>query len=265
MVVQPQQPRRQDRKIAAALVLWAGAGFPLASAGDVPRAKQEIVVAAAANLTDVFQKIGAQFEAETGVHPVFSFGSTAQLTQQVEHSAPFDVFAAADVEHVDQLQREGLLKSGTEEVYAQGVLALWVPAGANSGVRTLDDLASPQVRVIAVANPKLAPYGEASVAALKKAGLWNRVEPKIVYAENINMAKQYGVSGNADAVFTALPLVFHETGRVLRVEESLHAPIRQAIAVLKSSDRAEAAARFIEYLIRGKGRAMLLQFGYLAP
>ena len=95
-----------------------------------------MIIAAAANLTDVFQKMGPEFESATGVHPVFSFASTAQLTQQIENSAPFDVFAAADATHVEELERKGLLLAGSRAVYARGILALWVPAGTRSGITT---------------------------------------------------------------------------------------------------------------------------------
>src|SRR5579864_4906295 len=92
--------------------------------------KGEITVAAAANLVDVFGQIGPRFEAQTGIHPVFSFASTAQLTQQIENSAPFDVFAAADSAHMDELDRKGLLLPGNRTVFAQGVVALWIPPGS---------------------------------------------------------------------------------------------------------------------------------------
>src|SRR5713101_7330550 len=89
--------------------------------------KPEIVIAAAANLTQAMQAIGPSFEAETGIHPVFSFASTSQLAQQIEYGAPFDVFLAADAEHVDQLDLKGLLAPASRAVYAQGIVALWIP------------------------------------------------------------------------------------------------------------------------------------------
>src|SRR5437016_5865999 len=93
-------------------------------------ARPEVTIAAAANLTEVFQRLGPRFEARTGIHPVFSFASTAQLAQQIEYLAPFDAIAAADAVHVDALERQGLLVPGSRAVYATGVLALWVPAAA---------------------------------------------------------------------------------------------------------------------------------------
>lgn len=226
-----------------------------------PPTRPELNVAAAANLTSVFQELGRQFEEQTGIHPVFSFASTAQLTRQIEESAPFDVFAAADAEHVDKLDREVLLLAGSRAVYAVGILALWIPPRADALVTSLEDLTSPSVRVIAIANPKLAPYGQAALETLHSAGLWDRLKPKIVYAENINMAKQYGASNNADAVFTAYSLVLHEGGTIIQVDQRLHHPLVQELGIIAQSPRQPDARRFVQF-VRGPGRAVLLKSGY---
>lgn len=227
-----------------------------------PASEQQINVAAAANLMDVAQALGSKFEAQARVHPVFSFGSTAQLTSQIENSAPFDVFLAADAEHVDKLEQEGQLVPGTEAVYAVGVLALWIPPGGKARVSKIDDLTANDVRVIAVANPKLAPYGEATVETLRHAGIWDQVKPKIVYAQNISMAKQYGTSKNADAVFTADSLVFKEAGKVIPVDESMHQPIVQKLGVLARSTHRNLAESFTDFVLHGAGRGILESFGY---
>lgn len=228
--------------------------------------RNEIVVAAAANLTQAFERVGARFEAETGIHVVFSFASTAQIAQQAEHGAPFDVIAAADTQHVDELDRKGLLVPGSRAIYAQGVLALWIPPGTAAHVTAqvtgIEDLTSEEVKVIAVAKPELAPYGAAAVEAMKRAGVWDRVQPKVVYAENINMARQYGASGNADAVLTAYALVLHEAGAVQPVDPRLYSPIDQALGVLASSRKQSEARRFAEFIRRGNGRTVLGEFGY---
>jgi molybdate transport system substrate-binding protein len=227
--------------------------------------RPEVIVAAAANLTNVFQALGPKFEEQTGIHPVFSFGSTALLAQQIEHSAPFDVFAAADTEHVKALERKGLLTPGSRAVYAEGALALWMPNSDKATVRTIQDLAKPEIRIVAIANPKLAPYGAAAVEALKRAGLWDRVQPKIVYAENINMARQYGASGNADAVFTAYPLVFRDRGLVLSVNPELYPRLDQAVGVLARAPNPDAAQRFAAFLLSSEGQAVLKAYGYGLP
>ena len=225
-------------------------------------AKKEVTVAAASNLTQVFGLVGAEFEKRTGVHPVFSFGSTASLAQQISSGAPWDVFAAADTEHADQLERAGLLVKGSRAVYATGILSLWIPNGATPVTR-LEDLAGAAVRVIALAKPELAPYGLAATETLIHLGVWAKVEPKIVYAGNISMAKQYGVTGNADAVFTAAALLGAEDGgRVIQVPETLHQPIRQALGIVAASQNQGLARQFTDFVITGQGHAILLQHGY---
>ena|SRR5580698_8952704 len=229
-----------------------------------PQAKPELTIAAAANLTDVFKHLGPRFEADTGIHPVFSFASTAQLTQQIENAAPFDVFAAADSAHVAELEQKGMLAAGSRAVYARGVLALWIPAG-RPAVERLQDLTRPDVHVIAVAKPELAPYGQATVDTLQKLGIWEQVKPKVVYAENISMARQYGQSKNADAVFTAYSLVLHEAGKVIQVDEALHKPIDQELGIVSKSNRQEAAKKFVAFLLTGAGKVILASYGYQPP
>jgi molybdate transport system substrate-binding protein len=235
------------------------AATSLASGQDT--AKLRLTIAAAANLTEVAQVLGTRFESETGIHAVFSFGSTAQLTQQIENGAPFDAFLAADAEHVQELDRKGLLSPSSRAAYAEGVLALWAPSAATA-VNRIEDLASPQVRVIAVAKPELAPYGAAAMEALRAAGILDRVKAKIVYSDNISMAKQYGASGNADAVFTAYSLVMKEGGKVIRIDEKLHRPITQELGVIAASPHKTEAVRFVDFVLHGDGRAILADSGY---
>jgi molybdate transport system substrate-binding protein len=242
------------------IVALCATGLQLTSSAQNPP-KQEITVAAAANLTEVAQTLGAEFEAQTKIHPVFSFGSTAVLTTQIENSAPFDVFLAADAEHVDKLDHEGLLVPGSNAAYAIGVLAMWIPR-SKAHIAKIDDLKSKDVSVIALANPKLAPYGAAAVETLQHAGIWDQVKDKIVYAENINMAKQYGTSKNADAVFTAYSLVLKEAGQVIQVDESLHTPIVQKLGLIARSQHHEWAQSFTTFLLTGGGRAILTRYGY---
>lgn len=235
--------------------------FAIALLASAQGTRPQITIAAAANLTEVAQELGARFEAQTGIHVVFSFGSTAQLTQQIENGAPFDVFLAADAEHVQELDRKGLLVPRTRAAYANGVLALWSPSAAVP-INRIEDLASPQVRVIAVAKPELAPYGAATMEALRQAGILDKVQAKIVYSDNINMAKQYGASGNADAVFTAYSLVLKERGKVIRIDEKLHSPIIQELGVVATSAHKAEAAKFTDFILHGKGGAILGDFGY---
>ncbi len=214
---------------------------------------------------DVFGEIGPAFRAQKSIDVVFSYGSTAELAQQIDNGAPFDVFAAADTEHVDPLLATGKLIGDSRAIYAKGQLALWIPNGESSGIRELTDLASSKARFIAVAQPTLAPYGQAAVEALKSARLWEAVQPKIVYANSISMSKQLAASGNADAAFTAYSLVLHERGTVLKVDPQLYRPIEQALAIVASTSRMDDAKQFRAFLLGPEGRAILAKNGYLLP
>lgn len=225
----------------------------------------KITVAAASNLTDVFGEVGRAFQAKSGIQVVFSFGSTAQLAQQIENGAPFDLFAAADTEHVDVLVASGKATPDSRAVYASGQLALWIPAGKQDGVRVLKDLAGPNVRFVAIAQPELAPYGKASLQVLKSAGLWDTVQKKVVYANNISLAKQLAASGNADAAFTASSLLLRDKGVVLKIDPHLYHPIQQAIAIVTASSHIKEAKQFRSFLLGPQGRAILSNAGYLVP
>jgi molybdate transport system substrate-binding protein len=238
----------------------------LAMAGCGGRAnapgRPELNVATAANLTRVFGDLGQIFEQQTGIHVTFSFGATAQLAQQIEHGAPFDVFAAADTEHIDELARKDLIIPATRAIYARGKLVLWVPE-ARVPVERIEDLARAGVTHVAIANPQLAPYGRAAVETLHALHLWEAVQPKIVYGQNISATTQYAATGNTDAAFTALALVHDDArGRKIEVSENLHAPLDQAIAVVRSTQKPDQARKFVEFITSARARDVLKQYGY---
>jgi molybdate transport system substrate-binding protein len=229
------------------------------------RNAQEITVAAAANLTDAFTEMAKQFTARTGVGVVYSFGSTADLTKQIENDGPFDVFASADVEHVDGLNEKGLIVPDTRAIYARGRLVVWAPSQSAVEIRRIEDVASAEVKIIAVAKPDLAPYGRATVEALKALNIWPQVEPKVVYGTNVSNTRQYATSGNADVAFIPLALVKKGEGRYIEVDERLHQPIDQALAIVKASARQDMARRFVNFVLGDEGQAILQQYGYSLP
>jgi len=247
------------------LTLIVFAAALLVSCRTPPPAEETLTIAAAANLTDILGEIGRAFNAKTGIKVIFSYGSTAQLATQIENGAPFDLFAAADTEHVDALVAANKLTSDSRSVYALGQLALWIPDGEQSGVRELKDLAGKHVRFVALAQPELAPYGQAAVDVLKGAGLWDSVQPKLVYGTSISMAKQYAASGSANAAFTAYSLVLHEKGTVLKIDSHLYKPIQQALGIIAASPHIEEARQFRSFLLGDEGRSILANNGYLLP
>jgi len=246
--------------VITVLILLAGC-----SQGHVDHGKKEIVVGAAADLTPAFEELGREFEQEAGIHVTFSFGSTGTLTQQIENGAPIDVFAAANVEFVDQLEREGLIIPDTKAMYARGRLTIWTRKEREPAVARIEDLAQPSVARVAIANPEHAPYGKAAREALESAGVWAAVEPKIVYGENIRQTMQYAQTGNADVAITALSLSVTSDGRWTLVPEELHKPLDQALAVLKSTRSEGEARRFALFINSPRGRSTMRKYGFLLP
>jgi molybdate transport system substrate-binding protein len=226
---------------------------------------QEITVAAAANLANAFEELGKQFTSRTGIGLVFSFGATADLSKQIENASPFDIFASADVEHIDDLIDKGFIAPFTRAIYARGRLVLWTPPGARVLLTRLEDLTDAGVKFIAIAKPDLAPYGRAAIEALGALDLWARVEPKVVYAQNVAQARQYAASGNADAAFLPLALMKPGEGQYVEVDARLHQPIDQAIGVVRASNKQEAARQFLDFVLSAEGQTVLARFGYLSP
>jgi molybdate transport system substrate-binding protein len=245
--------------VAVVVVLLSGCRRQ--PAGDAPNA-QEITVAAAANLTESFAEMAKQFTAKTGIRVVTSFGSTADLTKQIENGGPFDVFASADVEHVDELGQKGLIVPDSRAVYARGRLIIWTPPQGRVKISRIEDVASAEVKTIAIAKPDLAPYGKATVETLKALNIWPAVESKVVYGTNVSNTKQYAASGNADVAFIPLALVKNGEGQYIEVDERLHQPIDQALAIVNASSKQEKARRFVDYVLGADGQAILQQFGY---
>jgi molybdate transport system substrate-binding protein len=225
-------------------------------------ASSEITVAAAANLTDAFTEMGKEFTSRTGIRVRISFGATADLARQIENGAPFDVFAAADAEHVDKLNSERLLAPGTNHLFARGRLVFWIPPNSSFTLNRIEDLARPEVERIAIAKPDVAPYGRAAVEALRALNLWTQIETKVIYGQSVAQAKQYAATGNAEVAFIPLSLVKSNEGQAIEIDERLHHPLDHAIAVIKDSHQQEAAQRFVAFVLSPEGQALLERYGY---
>jgi molybdate transport system substrate-binding protein len=222
----------------------------------------EIIVAAAANLSDSFPELAQEFTRQSGIKVVLSFGGTADLAKQIENGAPFDVFAAADVVHVSALAQKGLITAGTVNAYARGSLVIWMPAGGKIKLDRVEDLDQTAIERIAIAKPDIAPYGQAAIQALQALNLWQKVEPKVVYGMNVSQVKQYVSSGNAEVGFLPRSLVQDGKGTSLEVDEKLHQPIDQAIGVVHASTRPDEARRFMEFVLSHAGQEILRKHGY---
>jgi molybdate transport system substrate-binding protein len=224
-----------------------------------------LTISAAADLTLAFQEIGKVFEQKTGTKVVFNFGSTGQLAQQIEQGAPVDLFAAANVSFVDELEQQGFIVLDTKALYARGRLTLWTRADSALHIEQIKDLAKPEIKRIAIANPEHAPYGKAAQEALQSAGIWETVEPKLVLGENIAQTLQYAETGNVDVAIVALSLSVPSTGRWVLVPEELHQPLDQALAVIKGTHFEKQARRFADFINGPEGRPLMRQYGFILP
>jgi molybdate transport system substrate-binding protein len=232
---------------------------------------QEIAVAVAADLKFAMGELAANFEKQTGTRVNVTYGSSGNFFSQIQNGAPFDLFFSADVEYAKKLEAGRLAEPGTLYNYAVGRIVIWMPQGAKvdlsaQGMNALLDAA---IQKIAIANPAHAPYGRAAVAAMKKAGIYEKVESKLVYGENISQATQFVQSGNAQAGIIALSLAISpamkDSGKMWLIPAELHPPIEQAAVVVKSSQKKEAATAFLEYIRSAAGKAVMDKYGFTTP
>ena len=229
------------------------------------KAPSEIHVAAAADLIPAFEEIGRQFEKTHGTKVVFSFGATGLLTRQIEQGAPMDVFAAANVGFVEQLEQKGLILPETKAIYARGRITLWTPKDSGLKLEKITDLAREDVKRIAIANPEYAPYGMAAREALETAGVWETVKPKLVYGENIRQTYQFAETGNVDVAIVSQSLSSTSQGHWVLIPEELHKPINQGLAVIKSTKSEKAAREFATFVAGPPGQEILAKFGFEKP
>ena len=225
----------------------------------------EAQVAVAANFAAPMQKIAQAFEQDTGHKLRVSVGSTGGFYAQIKNGAPFEVLLAADDETPLKIEQEGLAVKGSRFTYATGRLVLW---SKQAGV--VDDkaevLLQQRFERLAIANPKLAPYGLAAAEVLSKAGLWQSVQPKLVMGDNIGQTYQFVATGNAPLGFVALSQVWAD-GKLVQgsgwvVPAHLHNPIKQdAVGLLKGQDN-DAAKALLNYLRSDKAKAVIRAHGY---
>jgi molybdate transport system substrate-binding protein len=228
-------------------------------------------VAAAASLRDVLPEVVREFEASSaGVHVEVVYGSSGSLATQVAQRAPYDVFLSADTTFPAQLEKDGHAIAGSTVRYAAGRIALWVPTASPLDLdKGMECLRDQRVRRIAIANPRLAPYGVAARQALDRIGLSGTNGPQVVEAENIAQAAQYVESGATDIGILALSTVMSETmkakGRSWTIPADMHEPIIHAGCVIASTPDRAAAERFLAFLRSETGRAIVQRHGFDTP
>ena len=225
----------------------------------------EVSVAVAANFTAPMQKIAQMFEQETGHKAVLAFGSTGNLYAQIKNGAPFQILLAADDETPARIEKDGLGVANSRFTYATGKLVLWSKQAGFVDDKG-DVLRNGKFDRIAVANPKLAPYGAAAVETLTKLGLLETMKPKFVQGENISQTYQFIATENAQLGFVALSQVYADgrlkEGSAWIVPADRHQPIKQDAVLLTVGKDNAAATALLGYLRSDKIKTVIRSFGY---
>lgn len=243
-------------RVVASLCVLALAG--LATAGEVQ-------VAVAANFTAPMKRIAEEFEKGTGHKAVISYGATGKFYAQITNGAPFDVFLSADDETPAKLEKEGFAVAGSRFTYATGRLVLW---SAKPGL--VDEKAAVLLgndfKHLAIAAPKLAPYGAAAMETMTKIGMLPLLQSRLVTGESMGQAFAMVSSGNAELGFVAMSQVFEDgklkSGSAWVVPAHLHSPIKQDVVLLARARNNPAASQLLTFMKSGQARAIMNSFGY---
>jgi molybdate transport system substrate-binding protein len=249
-------------RILSLLIVGLVLGLLSACRNNPATSTAELHVAAASDLIQAFEEIGKEFEGTHKTKVVFSFGSTGLLTRQIENGSPMDVFAAASVDFINELEQKGLIVPDTKAIYARGRITLWTTKDSKLKIETINDLTNADVKRIAIANPDHAPYGAAARDAMQTAGIWDAVKSKLVLGDNIRQTLQFAETGNVDVAIVALSLSKQSDGRWVLVPQDLHKPIDQGLAVIKSTTNEKAARDFASFVTSTQGRAILSKYGF---
>ncbi|CAN5656125.1 molybdate ABC transporter substrate-binding protein [soil metagenome] len=229
---------------------------------------KKVTVAVAANMQYPMNKLKATFEQQTGIKVEVILSSSGKLTQQIQEGAPYDVFISADTTYPQTLYKNKFA-TAPPKVYAKGVLVLWTTSPGIEPTKDLKVLLANNVKKIAIANPKTAPYGVAAETILKHYNIYDKVKDKLVFGESITQTNQFIASQSADIGFTAKSVVLSNEmkwkGRWIDLDINTYTPIEQAAVILKhgSETNKDASENFYNYLYSKTSKEILQSFGYL--
>ena len=237
-------------------------------AGQAAHAGEKITIAAAADLKFALDEVVALFGR---LHPADRvetiYGSSGKFQTQIRQGAPFDLYFSADIAYPRALKEEGFAGSEVQP-YAVGRIVLWSPS-RDAGKLTIADLADPPMRKIAIANPKHAPYGKRAEEALKASGVWEKVEGKLVYGENVAQAAQFVQTGNAQAGIVALSLALSpelaKRGGYALISDKLHQPLEQGFIITRRAAGNPLALAFARFMSGSEARAIMSRYGFVLP
>ena len=227
-----------------------------------PQTITPLRIAAASDLQLALPKLTERFQASSGIAASITFGASGQLAEQIKQGAPFDVFLSANEAFVQDLAKAGFVKPSSVQRYARGTLVLAIYHEVENTVKSLDDLTRPEVKKIALANPTTAPYGKAGKQALENAGLWDKLQPKIVIAESVRQALLYVQKGDAEAAMVGRAIANVPEVRPVEVDTKLYEPIIQTLGVVAATARSPEAEQFARFVLDAEGQGTLKEFGF---
>lgn len=229
---------------------------------------EKITVAAAADLKFAMDEIVATFKKANASDEVeIVYGSSGKFNTQIQQGAPYDLFFSADIAFPRELVKVGLAASEVKP-YAIGRIVLW-SASMDASKMKLDSLTDAKITHIAIANPKHAPYGKRAEEALRAAKLWDKIEPKLVYGENIANTAQFVQTGNAQVGIIALSLAVNpelaSKGGYWLIPDNLHQPLEQGFVITKRAEGSALAKRFAYHMGSQSARAVMIKYGFVLP
>jgi molybdate transport system substrate-binding protein len=238
-------------------------------AGATPALAQEAIFSVAISMKDAVEELGRNFSASRpGLTLRYNFGSSGELQKQIEAGAPVDLFISAAQRQMDELQQKNLIVVASRRNFARNVLTVIKPAQSKLDMAKPSDLLDPRVSKITIGNPKTVPVGQYSEESLKALGLWDRVQPKLVLAENVRQALDYVARGEVDAGFVYTTDAAIRRGQVVeafRPAEDTYRPVVYPAAVVAASKHPALAQAFIDLLVGAEGQAVLARHGFLPP
>jgi molybdate transport system substrate-binding protein len=215
------------------------------------------------------EEIGRGFgAARPGVQLRYNFGSSGELQKQIEAGAPVDLFISAAQRQMDELERKGLIVTETRRVFARNALVVIKPSDSRIDLAKPADLLDPRVGKIVIGNPKTVPVGQYAEESLRALGLWDRLQPKLVFAENVRQALEYVARGEVDAGFvytTDAAVRVTQVKEAFRPAEDTYRPVLYPAAVLRDARHAGLARAFLAALVSAEGRAALMRLGFQPP
>ena len=230
---------------------------------------QELTLSVAISMREAVQELGRAFTAtRPGVILRYNFGASGELQKQIEAGAPVDLFVSAATRQMDELEKRGLVVAATRRAFARNLLTVVKPADSRVDLVRPGDLLDARVGRVVIGNPKTVPAGQYAEESLRALGLWERLRPRLVYAENVRQALEYVARGEVEAGFVyTTDLAARAAGvtEAFRLPEDTYQPVIYPAAVVTASRQPALAGAFIELLLSREGRAVLGRLGFQPP